>query len=159
VKIKKLAKVEKLKPKEKAKVATKRMGLREIWKPVPKARREPAVVAGPLWFLGSMLTNVPVVQVKAADKVGYWVSTNLVGKPVPAQYTKGWDFSVVGDKGRLSLGVIWLWAQVLMRHIKLLNMELRLLINMEEAMFYMRLEAGDKMEEGEFANEELSDVE
>jgi hypothetical protein len=80
-----------------------------------------------------MSTDIPAVQAKAAEKVGYWVGTNLVGKPVPAWYTKGWDFSVVGDEGRLSLGVIWLWVQVLMCQIELLNMELRLLIDMEEA--------------------------
>jgi hypothetical protein len=57
------------------------------------------------------------------------------------------------------LGVIWLQAQVLMRQIKLLNVELRLLIDMEEAMFNMWLEAGDKMEEGEFADQELSEFE
>jgi hypothetical protein len=78
---------------------------------------------------------------------------------VPAWYTKGWDFSAVGDKGRLSLGVIRLRAQVLMCQIELLNVELWLLIDMEEAMFDTWLEAGDKMEEGEFADEELSDFE
>jgi hypothetical protein len=65
----------------------------------------------------------------------------------------------IGDEGSLSLGVIRLWAQVLMRQIELLNVELRVLINMEEAMFDARLEAGDKMEEGEFADEELLDFE
>jgi hypothetical protein len=72
---------------------------------------------------------------------------------------KGWDFSVIGDEGRLSLGVIWLRVQVLMCQIELLNVELRVLIDMEEAMFNAWLEAGDKMEEGEFADEELSDFE
>jgi hypothetical protein len=46
-----------------------------------------------------------------------------------------------------------------MRQIELLNVELWVLINMEEAMFDARLEAGDKMEEGEFADKELSDFE
>jgi hypothetical protein len=117
------------------------------------------VVAGPSQFPGLMSTDVPVVQAKAAEKVSYWVGTNLVGELVPVRYMKGWDFSAVGDKGRLSLGVIWLRAQVLMRQIELLNVELRLLIDMEEAMFNTRLEAGDKMEEGEFADEELLDFE
>jgi hypothetical protein len=94
-----------------------------------------------------------------AEKVGYWVGTNLVGKPVPVRYMKGWDFSAVGDKGRLSLGVIRLWAQVLMCQIELLNVELWLLIDMEEAMFDVWLEVGDKMEEGEFADEELLEFE
>jgi hypothetical protein len=151
--------VETSRPKEKAKGNTKRMGLREVCKPVPKARHKPAVVAGPSWFPGSISTNVPAVQVKASEKVGYWVSTNLVGEPVPTRYTKGWDFSAVGDEGRLSLGVIWSQAQVLMRQIKLLNVELQVLIDMEEAMFNTQLEAGDKMEEGEFADEELLDFE
>jgi hypothetical protein len=159
VKVKKLAKVEKSRPKEKAKGKMKRMGLREVCKPAPKARHEPVVVAGPSRFPGSMSTDVPVVRAKSSEKVGYWVGTNLVGEPVPTQYTKGWDFSVIGDEGRLSLGVIWLQAQVLMCQIELLNVELRVLINMEEAMFDARLEAGDEMEEGEFANEELSDFE
>jgi hypothetical protein len=101
-----------------------------------------------------MLTDVPAVQAKVAEKVGHWV-----GKPVPVWYTKRWDFSVVGDEGRLSLGVIWLQVQVLMHQIELLNVELRLLIDMEEAMFDVQLEAGDKMEEGEFADEELLEFE
>jgi hypothetical protein len=84
---------------------------------------------------------------------------NLVGEPVPTRYTKGWDFSAISDKGRLSLGVIWLQAQVLMRQIEPLNVELQVLIDMEEAMFDARLEAGDEMEEGEFADEELLDFE
>jgi hypothetical protein len=159
VKIKKSEKVEKLKPTEKAKGETKKMGLREVRKPVPKARCKPAVVAGLSRFPGSMLTNVPVVRAKAAEKVGYWVGTNLVGEPVPVWYTKGWDFLAVGDEGGLSLGVIWLQAQVLMRQIELLNMELRLLIDMEEAMLDTQLEAGDKMEEGDFADEDLLDFE
>jgi hypothetical protein len=159
VKVEKSAKVEKSRPKEKAKGETKRMGLREVRKPVPKARRNPAVVAGPLRFPGSMSTDVPAVQAKSSEKVGYWVSTNLVGKPVPTRYMKGWDFLVIGDKGRLSLGVIRSWAQVLMRQIELLNVKLRVLIDMEEAMFDTQLEAGDEMEEGEFADEELSDFE
>jgi hypothetical protein len=159
VKVKNLAKVEKSRPKEKAKGETKRMGLREVHKPAPKARCEPVVVAGPSRFPGSMLTNVPAVQAKVSEKVGYWVGTNLVGEPVPTRYTKGWDFVAIGDKGRLSLGVIWSQAQVLMPQIELLNVELRVLIDMEEAMFNTRLEAGDKMEEGEFADEELSDFE
>jgi hypothetical protein len=106
-----------------------------------------------------MSTDVPVVQAKSSEKVGYWVGTNLVSEPVPTRYTKGWDFSVIGDKGRLSLGVIWSRAQVLMHQIELLNVELRVLVDMEEAMFDARLEAGDEMVEGEFANEELSDFE
>jgi hypothetical protein len=97
-----------------------------------------------------MSTDVPAVQAKVAEKVGYWV-----GKPVPVWYTKRWDFLAVGDKGRLGLGVIWSRAQVLMHQIKLLNVELRLLIDMEEAMFNAQLEADDKMEEGEFADKEL----
>jgi hypothetical protein len=159
VKVKKSAKVERSKPKEKAKVEAKRIGLREVRKPAPKAKHKPAVVAGPSQFPGLMSTNIPAVRAKAAEKVGYWVSTNLVSKPVPAWYTKGWDFSAVGDEGRLSLGVIRLQVQVLMRQIELLNVELWLLIDMEEAMFNVRLEAGDEMEEGEFADEELSDFE
>jgi hypothetical protein len=159
VKVKKLAKVEKLKLKEKAKGETERTGLREVRKPMPKARHEPVIIAGLSQFPGLMLTDVPVVRVKAVEKVGYWVSTNLVGKPVPARYTKGWDFLAVGDEGRLSLGVIWSRAQVLMCQIELLNVELQLLINMEEAMFDMWLEAGDKMEEGEFADKELLEFE
>jgi hypothetical protein len=159
VKVEKSAKVEKSRPKEKAKGKTKRMGLREVRKPAPKARRKPAVIAGPSWFPGSMSTNIPAVQAKASEKVSYWVGTNLVGEPVPTWYTKGWDFSAVSDEGRLSLGVIWLRAQVLMRQIELLNVELWVLIDMEEAMFDTRLEAGDEMEEGEFANKELSDFE
>jgi hypothetical protein len=159
VKVEKSAKVEKSRPKEKTKGETKRMGLREVCKPAPKARREPAVVAGPSRFPGSMSTNIPAVRAKALEKVGYWVGTNLVGKLVPMRYTKGWDFSAVGDKGRLSLGVIQSWVQVLMRQIELLNVELRVLIDMEEAMFDMRLKVGDEMEEGEFADEELSDFE
>jgi hypothetical protein len=151
VKVEKLVKVERLKPKEKAKGKTKRMGLREVRKPAPKARHKPAVIAGLSQFLGLMLTDVPAVQAKAVEKVGYWV-----GEPVPVWYTKGWDFSVVSDKGRLSLGVIWSWAQVLMHQIELLNVELQLLTNMEEAMFDMWLEVGDEMEEGEFADKELS---
>jgi hypothetical protein len=66
-----------------------------------------------------------VVQAKAMEKVSYWVGTNLVGKPVPVQYMKGWDFLVVGNKGKLSLRVIWAWEQVLMCQIKLLNVELQ----------------------------------
>jgi hypothetical protein len=159
VKVEKSAKVENLRPKEKAKGKTKRMGLREVRKPAPKARRKPAVVAGLSRFPGSMSTNVPVVRAKASEKVSYWVGTNLVGEPVPTRYTKGWDFLAIGDEGRLSLGVIWLQAQVLMRQIELLNVELRVLIDMEEAMFNARLEAGDEMEEGEFADEELLDFE
>jgi hypothetical protein len=161
VKVEKSAKVEKLRPKfkEKAKGETKRMGLREVCKLVPKARHEPAVVAGPSQFPGSMSTNVPAVRAKALEKVGYWVGTNLVGKPVSTQYTKAWDFSAIGDEGRLSLGVIRLQVQVLMHQIELLNVELRVLIDMEEAMFDTRLEAGDEMEEGEFADKELSDFE
>jgi hypothetical protein len=159
VKVEKSAKVEKLRPKEKAKGETKRMGLREVRKPAPKARREPAVVTGLSRFPGLMSTDVPAVRAKVSEKVGYWVSTNLVGEPVPTQYTKGWDFSVIGDEGRLSLGVIRSQVQVLMCQIKLLNVELWVLINMEEAMFDARLEAGDEMEEGEFADEELSDFE
>jgi hypothetical protein len=159
VKVEKSAKVEKSRLKEKAKGETKRMGLREVRKPAPKARHEPADVAGPSRFPGSMLTDVPAVRVKASEKVSYWVSTNLVGELVPTWYTKGWDFSAVGDEGRLSLGVIQLRAQVLMRQIELLKVELQVLIDMEEAMFDAWLEAGDKMEEGEFANEELSDYE
>jgi hypothetical protein len=46
-----------------------------------------------------------------------------------------------------------------MCQIELLNVELWLLIDMEEVMFDAQLEAGDKMEEGEFANEELLDFE
>jgi hypothetical protein len=46
-----------------------------------------------------------------------------------------------------------------MRQIELLNVELRVLVDMEEAMFNARLEAGDEMVEGEFADEELSDFE
>jgi hypothetical protein len=159
VKVEKSAKVEKLRPKEKGKGETKRMGLREVRKPAPKTRRDPMVVAGPSRFPGSMSTDVPAVQAKSLEKVGYWVGTNLVGEPVPTRYTKGWDFSVIGDEGRLSLGVIWSQAQVLMRQIELLNVELRVLVDMEEAMFEVRLEAGDEMEEGEFADEELSDFE
>jgi hypothetical protein len=159
VKVKKLAKVEKSRPKEKVKGETKRMGLREVRIPAPKARCKPAVVAGPSRFPGSMSTDVPAVQAKVLEKVGHWVGTNLVGKPVPTWYTKGWDFLVIGDEGRLSLGVIWLRAQDLMRQIELLNVELRVLINMEEVMFDAWLEAGDEMEEGEFADEELSDFE
>jgi hypothetical protein len=159
VKVEKSAKVEKLRPKEKAKGETKRMGLREVRKPAPKARHDPAVVAGPSRFPGLMSTDVPAVRAESLEKVGYWVGTNLVGKLVPTRYTKGWDFSAICDEGRLSLGVIWSWAQVLMRQIELLNVELRVLINMEEAMFDARLEAGDKMEEGEFADKELSDFE
>jgi hypothetical protein len=52
VKVEKSAKVERSKPKEKAKVETKRMGLREVRKPVPQARHKPTVVAGPSWFPG-----------------------------------------------------------------------------------------------------------
>jgi hypothetical protein len=89
VKVEKSAKVEKSKPKKKAKGETKRMGLREVHNPAPKARREPAVVTGPSRFPGLMSTDIPVVQAKAVEKVSYWVSTNLVGKPVPVQYTKG----------------------------------------------------------------------
>jgi hypothetical protein len=159
VKVEKSAKVEKSRRKEKAKGETKRMGLREVCKPAPKARCEPAVVAGLSQFPGSMLTDVPAVRAKVSEKVGYWVGTNLVGKPVPTQYTKGWDFSAIGDEGRLSLGVIQSQAQVLMHQIELLNMELRVLIDMEEAMFDARLEAGDEMEEGESADKELSDFE
>jgi hypothetical protein len=159
VKVEKSAKVEKLRPKEKAKGEMKRMGLREVRKPALKARRKPAVVTGPSQFPGSMSTDVPAVQAKASEKVSYWVSTNLVGEPVPTQYRKGWDFSVISDEGRLSLGVIRSRVQVLMRQIELLNVELRVLIDMEEAMFDARLEAGDEMEEGEFADEELSDFE
>jgi hypothetical protein len=159
VKVEKLAKVEKSRPKEKAKGETKRMGLREVRKPAPNARRDPAVVAGPSRFPGSMSTDVPAVRAKSLEKVSYWVGTNLVGEPVPTRYTKGWDFSAIGDKGRLSLGVIRSRAQVLMRQIELLNVELRVLVDMEEAMFDTRLEAGDKMAEGEFADEELSDFE
>jgi hypothetical protein len=85
VKVEKSAKVERSKPKEKAKGKTKRMGLREVQKPALKARRKPTVVAVPSQFPGSMSTDVPVVQTKAAEEVGYWVSTNLVGKPVPAR--------------------------------------------------------------------------
>jgi hypothetical protein len=143
VKVKKSAKVEKSRPKEKAKGETKRMGLREVHKPVPKARREPVVVAGLLRFPGLMLTDVPVVRAKASEKVGYWVGANLVGKPVPMRYMKGWDFLVVGDEGRLSWGVIRSRAQVLLHQIELLHVELWVLINMEEAMFNVRLEAGD----------------
>jgi hypothetical protein len=157
VKVEKSAKVEKSRPKEKAKGETKRMGLREVRKPTPKARRDPAVVAGPSRFPGLMSTDVPAVRAKSSEKVGYWVGTNLVGEPVPTWYMKGWDFSTIGDKGRLSLGVIRSRAQVLMRQIKLLNVELRVLVDMEEAMFDAQLEAGDEMAEGEFANEELSD--
>jgi hypothetical protein len=69
------------------------------------------------------------------------------------------DFSAVSNKGRLSLGVIWAWVQVLMCQIELLNMELWLLTNMEEAMFDAWLEVGDKMEEGEYADEEISEAE
>jgi hypothetical protein len=64
-----------------------------------------------------MSTDIPAVQAKVVEKVGYWV-----GKPVPAWYTKRWDFSAVGDEGRLSLGVIWSQVQVLLRQIELLNM-------------------------------------
>jgi hypothetical protein len=135
VKVEKSAKVEKSKPKEKAKGKTKRMGLREVRKPAPKARCEPTVVTGPSQFPGSMSTDVPAVRAKASEKVGYWVGTNLVSKPVPTWYTKGWDFLAVSDKGRLSLGVIWSWVQLLMRQIELLNVELQVLIDMEEAMF------------------------
>jgi hypothetical protein len=131
VKVKKSAKVEKSRPKEKAKGETKRMGLREVCKPAPKARHEPAVVAGPSQFPGSMSTNVPAVQAKVSEKVG---------EPVPTWYMKGWDFLAVGDEGRLSLGVVWLRAQVLMCQIELLNVELQVLIDMEEAMFDVRLE-------------------
>jgi hypothetical protein len=159
VKVKKSAKVEKSRPKEKAKGETKRMGLREVRKPAPKARRDPAVVAGPSRFPGLMSTDVPAVRAKLSEKVGYWVGTNLVSEPVPTRYTKGWDFSAIGDEGRLSLGVIRSRAQVLMRQIELLNMELQVLVDMEEAMFNARLEAGDEMAEGEFADEELSDFE
>jgi hypothetical protein len=159
VKVEKSAKVEKSRPKEKAKGKTKRMGLREVCKPALKARRKPAVVAGPSPFPGSMSINIPAVQAKASEKVGYWVGTNLVGEPVPTQYTKGWDFLAVGDEGRLSLGVIWLRAQVLMCQIELLNMELQVLIDMEEVIFKAWLEAGDKMEEGKFADKELLDFE
>jgi hypothetical protein len=159
VKVEKSAKVEKSRPKEKAKGETKWMGLREVRKPAPKATHEPAVVAGPSWFPGSMSTDVPVVRAKASEKVSYWIGTNLVGEPVPTWYTKGWDFSAIGDEGRLSLGVIWLQAQVLMCQIELLNVELQVLIDMEEAMFNVWLEEGDEMEEGEFADEELSDFE
>jgi hypothetical protein len=52
VKVKKPAKVERSKPKEKAKSKMKSMGLREVQKPAPKARCKPAVVAGPSWFPG-----------------------------------------------------------------------------------------------------------
>jgi hypothetical protein len=159
VKVEKSVKVAKSRPKEKAKGETKRMGLREVRKPAPKARRDPAVVAGPSRFPGSMSTDVPAVRAKSSEKVGYWVGTNLVGEPVPTRYTKGWDFSAIGDEGRLSLGVIRSRAQVLMRQIELLNVELRVLVDMEEAMFDARLEAGDEMVEGEFADEELSDFE
>jgi hypothetical protein len=159
VKVEKSAKVEKSRPKEKAKGETKRMGLREVRKPAPKARCDPAVVAGPLRFPGSMSTDVPAVRAKSSEKGGYWVGTNLVGEPVPTRYTKGWDFSAIGDEGRLSLGVIRSRAQVLMRQIELLNVEVRVLVDMEEAMFDARLEAGDEMVEGEFADEELSDFE
>jgi hypothetical protein len=159
VKVEKSAKVEKSRPKEKVKGETKRMGLREVHKPVPKARHKPVVIAGPSQFPGSMPTDVPAAQAKVSEKVGYWVGTNLVGEPVPTRYTKGWDFSAIGDKGSLSLGVIRSRVQVLMRHIELLNLELRVLIDMEEAMFDTWLEAGDEMEEGEFANKELSDFE
>jgi hypothetical protein len=72
-----------------------------------------------------MSADIPVVRAKATKKVGYWVGTNLVGELVPVQYMKGWDFSVVGNEGKLSLGVIWAWAQVLMHQIKLLNVELQ----------------------------------
>jgi hypothetical protein len=92
---------------------------------------------------------------KVVEKAGYWVSTNLVSEPVPAWYTKGWDFLAVSDKGRLSLGVIQSQAQVLVCQIELLNVELWLLTNMEEAMFNMWLEAGGEMEEGEFADDVL----
>jgi hypothetical protein len=81
VKVKKSVKVEKSRPKEKVKGKTKRMGLREVRKPAPKARHDPAVVAGPSRFPGLMSTNVPVVQAKLLEKVGYWVGTNLVGEP------------------------------------------------------------------------------
>jgi hypothetical protein len=104
-----------------------------------------------------MSTDIPAVRAKSLEKVGYWVSTILVGEPVPTRYMKGWDFSAIGDKGRLSLGVIWSWAQVLMRQIELLNVELWVLVDMEEAMFDAQLEAGDEMAEGEFADKELSD--
>jgi hypothetical protein len=46
-----------------------------------------------------------------------------------------------------------------MCQIELLNVELRVLIDMEEAMFNARLEAGDEMEEGEFADKEFLDFE
>jgi hypothetical protein len=104
VKVEKSAKVEKSRPKEKVKGETKRMGLREVLKPAPKARRKPAVVTGLSQFPGLMSTDVPAVRAKASEKVSYWVGTNLVSKPVPTWYTKGWDFSVIGDMGRLSLG-------------------------------------------------------
>jgi hypothetical protein len=159
VKVEKSAKVEKSRPKEKVKGETKRMGLREVWKLAPKAKRKPTVVAGPSHFPGSMSANVPAVRVKATEKVGYWVGSNMVGKPVPVRYTKGWDFSVVRNKGKLSLGVIWVQAQVLMCQIELLNVELQLLTDMEEAMFDTRLEASNEMEEGEFADKELLEVE
>jgi hypothetical protein len=61
VKVEKSAKVEKSKPKEKGEGETKRMGLREVRKPVPKARRKPVAVAGPSQFPGSMSTDIPAV--------------------------------------------------------------------------------------------------
>jgi hypothetical protein len=46
-----------------------------------------------------------------------------------------------------------------MCQIKLLNVELQPLTKVEEAMFDTQLEAGNKMEEGGFADKEMSDVE
>jgi hypothetical protein len=90
----------------------------------------------------------------ASEDVG---EGQLLGRHQPGRQAGA--FSVVGDEGRLSLRVIRLWAQVLMRQIELLNVELQVLIDMEEAMFDARLEAGDEMEEGEVANKELEDFE
>jgi hypothetical protein len=60
---------------------------------------------------------------------------------------------VVGEDGELSLEVICSHTCTLTRQIAVLKIELRVLAEMEEAMFDAWLEAGKELENGEFDEE------
>jgi hypothetical protein len=143
----KVVKVEKSKEKPKKIVAKSSA-------PLPlRSKREPAAIAGPSQFAGLMPVRVHAVQAGVASPLHFRTGVSLRGKEIPHQYTRGWDFEVVGEDGELSLEVICSCTCALTRQIAVLKVKLHVLAEMEEAMFDAWWEAGKELEDGEFDEE------
>lgn len=137
--------------KERANVDTKKVDLRSVKRTT--AKREPAPVAGPSRFTGSMSVDVPAVRGQGVVRYQQ-PGLNVEGEPIPVRYTKDWDFGAVGDDGRERLARIRSRIRFLTGEIDVLKMELRLMREAEEAMFDARKEADEEMFDGEFEDAE-----